>query len=74
MKITKGTSALLMVIFASMVLAGEPDNAPAPGVDRVGFPKDYQGKFQVLRAFNKESEQKVVTVFGNEPAASVKQV
>lgn len=45
--------------------------APAPMTDRVGFPKNYQEKFQVLRIVNKEKEQKIVTVYGNGPAASI---
>jgi hypothetical protein len=73
MKIGKGKCALLLVFVASIVLAGQSENASAPGTDRVGLPKDYPEKFTVLRAVNKESEQKVVTVFGNEPAASVHQ-
>lgn len=40
-------------------------------MDRVGFPKGYAETFQVLRTVNKEKELKVVTVYGNGPAASV---
>jgi hypothetical protein len=43
---------------------------PAPTVDRVGFPTDYQQKFQVLRSFNRAEKKQVVTVFGNDLAAS----
>jgi hypothetical protein len=62
MKIGKGKCALLVIFAASIVLGGESENAPAPAADRVGLPKDYARQFTVLRAFNKESEQKVVTV------------
>jgi hypothetical protein len=70
---SKVKCALLVVFVASIVLGGESENPPAPATDRVGLPKDYPGKFTVLRGFNKESEQKVVTVFGNTQAASVRQ-
>ncbi len=61
-----------------------PDRAGRPGgdllgrggpagadVDRVGFPKDYREKFTVLRRVNRAEKQQVVTVYGNEPAASI---
>lgn len=65
--------ALLTGLLASSLLAAESEKtpAPAPAVDRVGFPKAYAETFQVLRTVNKEKELKVVTVYGNEPAASV---
>ena len=40
-------------------------------VDRVGFPKDYREKFQVLRRVNRPEKQQVVTVYGNKPAATI---
>jgi hypothetical protein len=49
----------------------EQTPAPAPTVDRVGFPRSYGEEFKVLRTVNKPSEQKVVTVYGNKPAALV---
>ena len=60
-------------LLASSILAADsgPPPAPAPTVDRVGFPKAYAETFQVLRKVVKEKELKVVTVCGNGPAASV---
>src|SRR5260221_3568376 len=65
---------LLVLILTATVAANKPEDPPAPTVDRVGFPEGYQMKFQMLRSFNKAKEQKVVTVYGNEKAASIKQV
>jgi hypothetical protein len=67
--------------FSLVVLAGllaplvaeESGVAQAPTEDRVGFPDGYAEKFAVLRSFNKTKEGQVVTVFGNERAATVTQ-
>ena len=56
------------------VAADAPVDAPAPSKDRVGFPDGYQKSFTVLRSFNRPGENKVVTVYGNKEAASVKTV
>ena len=47
------------------------EDPPAPEVDRVGFPKDYRKEFQVLRRVDRAEKQQVVTVYGNEKAASI---
>jgi chitinase len=44
----------------------------APHEDRVGFPEGYAKKFEVLRTVERTEKSQVVTVFGNEPAASVR--
>ena len=64
---------LPLCLLASALLAADsdPTPAPAPSADRVGFPKEYAETFQVLRTVNKEKELKIVTVYGNVPAASV---
>ncbi|MBI3418268.1 MAG: cytochrome P460 family protein [Verrucomicrobia bacterium] len=56
-----------------LLRGAEPEKStpPAPTKDRVGFPKHYQEKFQVLRTVNKEKEQKVVTVYGNGLVAAI---
>ena len=66
-------TVLLFGILASALAADEPEKASpsAPTVDRVGFPQSYAEKFTVLRTVNKAKEQKLVTVYGNELAASV---
>ena len=40
-------------------------------LDRVGFPKACQEKYAVLRTVNKTDKEQVVTVYGNEQAASI---
>src|SRR5262249_21220262 len=54
-----------------LVLAEQSVDLSAPIVDRVGFPEGYQQKFQVLRTFNKKEQQQVVTIYGNDLAASI---
>ncbi len=61
---------LLTCVLAIAAVADEPV-APAPTEDRVGFPKDYEKTFQVLRRISREEGKKLVTVYGNGPAASV---
>jgi Cytochrome P460 len=60
---------LVALVAEPLAIAEDP---PAPDVDRVGFPKDYREKFTVLRRVNRAEKQQVVTVYGNDPAASVK--
>lgn len=69
----KRITTLLLGLLAASLLAADSTTtpAPAPTADRVGFPKAYAETFQVLRTVNKEKELKVVTVYGNGPAASV---
>jgi len=74
MKFSRNTLYLLAGLLAAIVLAAESNDSPAPATDRVGLPKDYQRNFQVLRAFNKAEQQQVVTVFGNDRAASIKSI
>ncbi|HUL51360.1 MAG TPA: cytochrome P460 family protein [Candidatus Nitrosotalea sp.] len=61
----------LMMFLPALPAADSATEAPAPTTDRVGFPLDYQQKFKVLRVVNKEKEMKIVTVYGNDLAASV---
>jgi hypothetical protein len=51
------------------VRAAEPESASAPREDRVGFPRDYQVKYEVVRSF--ERDDKIVTIYANAPAASI---
>jgi hypothetical protein len=46
------------------------EDPPAPAVDRVGFPKDYQNAFRRLRSSEKADAKTVVIVYGNVAAAS----
>ena len=68
----------MKLIVIPIVLAGvaagafsTAEDPPAPEVDRVGFPRDYREKFQVLRRVDRAEKQQVVTVYGNEKAASI---
>src|SRR5262245_9866759 len=49
----------------------DPEDPPAPTVDRVGFPNNYREEFEVLRAVNRSEKGQVVTVYGNREAASI---
>ncbi|MBI3715776.1 MAG: cytochrome P460 family protein [Betaproteobacteria bacterium] len=65
------TITLTALLITAAFPAAETEIPPAPTVDRVGFPKDYAEKFQVLRSVNRAEKQQVVTVYGNRPAASI---
>jgi len=70
MKLTAILFISLFFAFAHGADSKQPET-PAPTSDRVGFPKDYTNRFQVLRVVNKVAEHKVVTIYGNNPASSV---
>jgi Cytochrome P460/Copper binding proteins, plastocyanin/azurin family len=42
---------------------------PGPGVDRVGFPDEYQSKFKLLYTFDRPDNRQVRVIYGNAPAA-----
>jgi hypothetical protein len=69
-----GVPVLLAGLSAAALSAGGSEDPPAPTVDRVGFPKDYREKYTVLRRVDRTEKQQVVTVYGNEPAASIQRV
>jgi hypothetical protein len=48
------------------------EHLSAHETDRVGFPQDYAKAFTVLRTFERPEKQQVVTIFGNDRAASVR--
>jgi hypothetical protein len=52
--------------------ARNAEDPPVPAEDRVGFPKGYETMFQVLRTVDRREKQQIVTVFGNDRAASVR--
>ena len=66
-------AVLSIAAIAAHVTGAEPAAAPAPApsVDRVGFPTHYRTKYKVLRVVDRSKEGKIVTVYGNETAASV---
>jgi chitinase len=67
----KGEKSLLDAIVRAY-RSPTTEQQPAPEADRVGFPKDYAKAFAVLRTVERPEKQQVVTVFGNERAASVR--
>ena len=61
----------LASLFAALLLA-QAQNSPRPGGERITFPGEYQDKYQVLRLVDREEKKQVVTVYGNDAAASIK--
>ena len=58
---------------AVLLPAGQSQNAPAPPTgERIAFPEGYPEKYQVLRLVDKADKKQVVTVYGNDAAASTK--
>ena len=62
---------LLALILARVAQPMLSDGNAAPTRDRVGFPNGYQQSYTVLRSFVKEKQQQLVTIYGNQLAASV---
>lgn len=54
--------------------ASEEAPASAPTTDRVGFPTDYARTFTILRRTTDAAAARQVTVYGNAPAASIKEL
>jgi chitinase len=67
----KGEHSLLEAI-VRVYRSRSTENPPAPKAAAVGFPKDYSKTFEVLRRVERPEKQQIVTVFGNERAASVR--
>jgi plastocyanin len=55
----------LVVWGGAMSLTGEMQAQPAPLVDRVGFPDDYQTRFVPLFAFDRPDNRQVRVIYGN---------
>jgi hypothetical protein len=64
--------ALVAATFTLTISPASPEDPPAPAVDRVGFPKDYQAAFRRLRSTENADARTVVIVYGNLPAAARK--
>jgi hypothetical protein len=47
---------------AAVSFAADAPDAPAPIVDRVGFPKSYPDKYAVVRTVNKPDNAQIITV------------
>jgi hypothetical protein len=61
--------AVAGLLFATMMSDAKTANPSAD--DRVGFPADYQSKFQSIRASNKVGKTLLGTIYANEKAASI---
>jgi hypothetical protein len=64
----------LTAFLAVAISAVGSQNQPVPASGRVAFPQGYREKYQLLRRFEKAEKKQVVTVYGNNAAASVKSV
>lgn len=53
------------------LFAADAVKEAVPAADRVGFPRDYRTKFQVIRRTNVPNKSQVGTVYANNSAASV---
>src|SRR5437879_4398780 len=53
------------------VLIGRAQNPPAPAVDRVGFPTNYQTTMNVLYVFDRPDNKQVRTIYANAPVFTV---
>lgn len=58
------------VVLLGLALVSHSQTPPAPTVDRVGFPPDYQS-WQVLYTLDRPDTRQIVVVYGNDLAASV---
>ena len=56
------------------VLIGRAQNPPAPAVDRVGFPANYQTTMSVLYVFDRPDNKQVRTIYAkaSETSSSAK--
>src|SRR5512141_275981 len=62
--------ACVAAILALIIFPACSEDPPAPAVDRVGIPKDYQAAFRQLRSSEKADARTVVIVYGNVAAAA----
>src|SRR5215471_15952369 len=62
--------APVIVILFALALVSRSQNPPAPTVDRVLFPADYQ-TWPVLYTFDRADTKQIIIVYGNDLSASV---
>ena len=67
-------SIAVAALFLATFLAADGASEPASAADRVGFPRDYRAKFQVIRRTNVPNKTQVGTVYANAEAASVSEL
>ena len=61
----------MSTLCALVISANDPATAVPPATDRVGFPTNYQSKFRLLSVAARDKEPAIMTVYGNDLAASV---
>jgi hypothetical protein len=75
-RLAQGLVFLVLLAWSSAMPlpAGErnEEKPTGPAADRVGFPRDYVNRFQVLRRAERAEKSQIVTVYGNDRAASVR--
>jgi len=62
--------AFVAATLALTIFPARSEDPPAPAVDRVGFPKDYQAAFRRLRSSENGDAKTVIAVYGNVAAAA----
>src|SRR5260370_22146308 len=62
----------MLLSTGSLFNLGKAQTLPAPTVDRVGFPTNYQSTFIKLYPFDNFQNRQIRVVWGNPAAASVK--
>jgi plastocyanin len=61
---------VLPICAAAALLTGQT-TPPAPTVDRVGFPADYQNRLRVLYVYDRPDNRSVRTIYANDPVFTV---
>jgi len=70
MRIVKRASLVVSIIVGvAVLLIGQ--NPPAPMVDRVGFPTNYQTTLKVLYVYDRPDNKSVRTIYANDPVFNV---
>jgi plastocyanin len=64
-----GAAASLILIFGFGIVCQNAPTPPAPTVDRIGFPADYQS-WKLLYRFDRPDNKSVRTIYGNAAAAA----
>ena len=62
----------IVALLTLPILVGVAAQTPAGSPERVPFPKDYQTRFQEIRASNKTAQTQLGTIYANPIAAAVR--
>src|SRR5262249_39774205 len=74
MKLCHSVVEFFLGSLAVVVLGAGSEDQPAPSSGHVAVPPGYREQYEVLCRFEKADKKQVVTVYGNDAAASVKSV